>query len=202
MSAALLAYVSHWGNALLLLPTALGIAVGLALGGRAAVARRWSTWFAAVVVATFATKVAFLGWGIGSRRFDFTGISGHSLLAAAVFPMLAWWLTHDRSMQARRVAIAVGVVVALAIAWTRLALDLHSMSEVVVGLALGFGACAAALVDAGRARDPRVYRMMVSTALAIACVLPLEPGEEAHSLTTRIALALSGREQPFTRDML
>ena len=37
---------------------------------------------------TTASKVAFIGWGLGLSALDFTGISGHAMIASAVYPLL------------------------------------------------------------------------------------------------------------------
>ena len=60
-------------------------------------------WLLALAVATLittASKVAFIGWGVGSASLNFTGISGHAMFAGAIFPVLMgafashakpWW---------------------------------------------------------------------------------------------------------------
>jgi len=39
-----------------------------------------------------ASKLAFMGWGIGIRELDFTGFSGHSALFAVFWPIFLWLL--------------------------------------------------------------------------------------------------------------
>lgn len=83
-------FITRLGEAQLLLPP---LALVLAwfrwrLGARPVVL----AWTGAIGVAAFittVTKVAFLGWGVGSAELDFTGISGHAMFAAAVLPVLA-----------------------------------------------------------------------------------------------------------------
>ena len=116
-------FLTRWGNSLLLLPAASCICIGLWAGGERRVAWKWAVCFGAAVLLVFATKVAFLGWGIGSRTLDFTGISGHSMLAAAVLPMLGWWLTQERSPETQRNATIAGTVVACIIGASRLLLS-------------------------------------------------------------------------------
>ncbi len=50
------------------------------------------------------SKLAFMGWGIGSERYDFTGFSGHSALAASIWPPLLWALTGRFSHPVRSLA--------------------------------------------------------------------------------------------------
>jgi len=195
-------HLTNWGNSILMMPTALAIALGLWLQDRRGLAGRWSLAFASAVLVTLATKVAFLGWCVGSRALDFTGISGHSMLASSVLTVLAWWVARSFRTSARVVVVAIGVGVALTVAASRLVLDLHSASEVVAGLALGFATAALTLV-ATRASvmRRRWLSWVVLVALVIAFAWPLERAvvEEPHGLVERIALALSGRMTVYTR---
>src|ERR1700753_2650801 len=100
-------FLTRWGNSLLLIPTASWIGLSLWIGGERPVAWRWLLSFGAAASLVLATKIAFLGWGVGIRSIDFTGISGHSLCASAVLPMFAWWLAPGRGSETRRGAGAV-----------------------------------------------------------------------------------------------
>ena len=48
----------------------------------------WGVFLMTAALITTASKVAFMGWGLGSAELDFTGISGHAMFAAAVYPLL------------------------------------------------------------------------------------------------------------------
>lgn len=201
MSAAPWVHITNWGNSLLLMPVALAIAVGLVVDERIDLAARWSLAFAVGVLFTLATKIAFLGWGIGIAALDFTGVSGHTMLAAAVLPMLAWWLSEGRGSDARRTTIAGAVVLALVIGASRLVLDTHSPSEVLAGFALGIAVAAIATIGAAARRGRPMPRRIVLAALVIGFALPLgRPVVEGpHDLVTRIALGLSGHATVHTR---
>ena len=151
-------------------------------------------------VIVLVTKLAFLGWGIGSRRLDFTGISGHSTLAAAVLPMLAWWLTRSRPPGAQRTAVLAAWSLALVIGVSRVWLHAHSISEVVSGLALGTLVAWAVVPQRHVAKHRGAFRWALLAALLVAGLLPgVGESDEAHGLVVRIALQLSGRAEPFTR---
>ena len=62
--------------------------------------------FGAASLVVLVSKLAFLGWGIGSARLNFTGFSGHTMLSAAVWPV-ALWLVASRATHRTRVALAV-----------------------------------------------------------------------------------------------
>ena len=196
-------FLTRWGNAVLMFPAALGICIGLWAAGDRRTAVRWALAFGAAVVLVLATKVAFIGWGIGIRPLDFTGISGHSTLAAAVLPMFGWWLLRDRSPVVQTIAMAAGSLFALAVGVSRVSLSTHSISEVVAGLALG-SLVAWSVAPRGRGARPR--SLLPWALLGVLLLAGSVPGpgdsDEAHGIVVRIALALSGRGVPYTRDML
>ncbi len=197
------AIVTRWGNAMLLLPLAAWIVATLCFDGERQAAWRWTWSFGAAVLLVLATKIAFLGWGIGSRVLDFTGISGHSTLAASVLPMMAWWLTEAGSSSLRRAAIGGAVVLAVVVALSRVFLSTHSTSEVVAGLALGSMAAWSAIPRVGHARVHTSLRWVAAIVLlGIATVSRVGDSDEAHGVVARLALALSGRATVYTRDML
>ena len=73
--------------------------------------------------------------------------SGHSSTAAALFAALALLAGRRRSPRARAVLVGVAVGLAVAVACSRVLLDLHWVSDVVAGLTLGwawFAVCAIA----------------------------------------------------------
>ena len=193
-------FLTRWGNSLLLLPAASWIVVALWADGERRIAWRWAISFGAAVGFVLATKVAFLGWGVGSRALDFTGISGHSALAAAVLPMFAWWLAQDRERTTRTVVVVGAASFAVLIGQSRLELSTHSISEVVAGLALGLVVAAWAVprhrvptrVGAGRWLAPLVL-------LVLGSLTGIGSSDGAHGIVVRIALALSGRAEPFQR---
>jgi membrane-associated phospholipid phosphatase len=195
-------FVTRWGNALLLLPAASWISLRLWAGGERALARRWTMAFGGAVLLVFATKVAFLGWGIGSRALDFTGISGHSMLAASVLPMFAWWLVQDRDDATRRRVIAGSALFAIAVGLSRVLLSAHSASEVVAGLALGLAIAGVSIPRRRVAGDHVRLRWLVLFLMGFGSLSSIGDADDAHGLVVRLALAWSGRDAPFTRDML
>ena len=51
-------------------------------------ALRWMVGLAPAALITLATKLAFIDWGIGWTAMDFTGVSGHTMCVAAIYPIL------------------------------------------------------------------------------------------------------------------
>src|SRR4051794_29091837 len=60
-------------------------------------ALRWIALLGVAVLLTTVSKVAFIGWGIGSAALNFTGISGHTMFAAAIYPPLISAITSGKS---------------------------------------------------------------------------------------------------------
>jgi len=193
--------LTWFGDSALLLPA--GAAVGFALlftRGWFMLAFRWALAFGGVGFVVLATKVAFVGWGIGSAAADFTGISGHTALASVFWPAACWMATDSRSRSVRRVCIVFGALLAAAVGYSRLVLDAHSASEVASGLTLGYLASAWFITGASR-----VIRSAISLApvalLVTAALVVLLHGRPAPTtpLIERVVVRILGISQPFTR---
>jgi membrane-associated phospholipid phosphatase len=205
--------VTRLGEAQILLPAFLAGALWLAFarpaGARHRVAqgnahahdhparRSALRWVAAVVATTAvvtASKVAFLGYGLGIAALDFTGFSGHSMYATAILPVLA-------ALVAGRRGAIVGALLALLITWSRVTLGAHSWSEAISGLVLGAAAAGWTLADylahPGAVRAPWWLPLVLVAWLTL---LPFKaPPSRTHSLVVSIALKMSGHHRPYTR---
>ena len=192
--------LTRLGEAQLLLPALLMAAVWLARrpgGGRLA-----GTWLAATVGAallTTATKVAFIGYGIGYAPLNFTGISGHAMFAAAVLPPLVL-LAGGAWVADRRAALLTGAYgLAAAVAVSRVMVGAHSWSEVIAGYALG-ALCSGIALATARVPAARLARWVPAALLAWGAVgVAAAPPSQTHDLVTRLALAQSGRDKPYQR---
>jgi len=195
--------LTRLGEAPILVPFVMLCALALALRphGRD-VAGWWSASFVVAALVTLATKVAFLGWGIGSAALDFTGVSGHAMCAAAVYPTLLSAVTRDRRRRWRVLAIGAGVVLALLIGWSRIVLGAHSASEIVAGLLLG-GAAAALTLRFASPLSPRLPALTLIVPCAALLAVPGPVSAQAsHGTVVRLSLALSGRTVPYSRAQL
>jgi hypothetical protein len=157
---------------------------------------------AVAVALTTVSKLAFIGWGIGWAALDFTGISGHAMFAAAVYPLLLGTLTPASPRFAPWLAMSAGAALALLVGVSRVAVHAHSWSEVAAGLTLGGAVSMISLMREGLTE----CRVKLWVPLATAAWLLLMPvhasASNSHALVTRMALALSGRHNPYTRDDL
>jgi membrane-associated phospholipid phosphatase len=192
--------VTRLGDSQILLPLALLGAIALSrLPQGRPLAARWMSMLSVAVLATLATKVAFIGWGLGWRELDFTGISGHAMMAAAVYPLLFATLASQESRRGTQFAIATGFSLALLVGASRLAVGAHSASEVIAGLTLGGLVSAVGLCVAQLPRTP-FGSWMAAGAAAWLVLMPFHaPTADVHGMVTRLSLELSGHQHPHTR---
>ncbi len=198
--------ITFLGNSVLLLSAVLVMALWLVAG------RAWRFSFfllvtlGVAVVMVLISKIAFLGWGIGIASLDFTGISGHTMLATAVIPTMAAVMTLRMPAHIRAVAIGTSVAVALAVGLSRLVLGSHSLSEVVAGWVVGALVALPSCYLLRRVGRPHPSMWPVSLALLVIFTVtaPHDGGQgpETHALVIDLALRASGRPEPFTRSML
>lgn len=200
--------VTRLGEAQILLPTVLALA--LWLGWRARAPRLAAVWLLGIAVAavvTTASKIAFIGYGWGWPALDFTGISGHAMFASVILPVAcsacAGASVEGPVAARQRMGLAVGVALALLVGVSRAMVGVHSPFEIVAGWVVG-GAAAAAVLHAAplpSARLPLWLPLVVGLWLGTASAKA--PPSVTHDLVTSWSLALSGRSQPCTRvDML
>ena len=192
------------GEAQILLPLDFAAMAWLWLGARQGrLALRWLCCMGTAAILTTITKLAFIGWGIGSASWDFTGISGHAMFAAASFPMLAWVAVLNRGTTAQRLGVAAAFLLAASIAYSRLPVHAHSPSEALSGFMLGSLASWFSLRGL-TGSHPAVLPLWLPTALAGALLaLPVSaPAPRTHEWVTALSLELSGRDHPFRRDDL
>ncbi len=174
----------------------------------------WCLLFGAALLVAGASQMAFLGWGIGLRDFDFTGFSGHATRAAAVFPVALVLLVDRRGRRGAqgqaedvperrrrervRAAALAGVVLAVLVAIARVKVRAHSPSEAVAGCLLGLAAAALFLarLQAARGHSPRPLLLGL---LAATLLLPRADPINAHQWLTAAALKLSGSDRVYLR---
>ena len=197
------AAVTRLGEAQILLPALLGVLAWLAWRRRAQpVALTWLACVGVAALLTTATKVAFIGWGLGYAPLNFTGISGHSMFAAAVLPVLADTLAADSRRPWRALALGIAYAVAALVAWSRVEVHAHSASEAVAGFAVGALASGLALAVAAAPRTRLPKTLLAAVALWVPLMSAGAPPSRTHDWVTRLSLQLSGRDQPYTRHMM
>lgn len=186
--------LSALGDSRWLLPMALVLLLTLP---RVDASLKWRWLLATTLTAgvTLASKLAFMGWGIGIKSVHFTGFSGHAAMSSVLYPVVGVLLSGP-GKRARAIGLAAGCTLAAAIAWSRIPLHAHSLSEVIAGLALGLSSSSWALRTASP--SGRATPVAVVVALLAGLVLPLTlPDVHTHQLVIALAMLISGRAEIF-----
>ncbi|ADP12997.1 Phosphoesterase PA-phosphatase-like protein [Erwinia sp. Ejp617] len=200
----LIHFLTYLGDSMLLLPTALIIALLLFWkSDDERSAWYWLLTFCTAGALVSLSKIAFMGYGIGSARFNFTGFSGHSAMSATLWPVMLWLMSARLSGGWRRVAIIIGYFIPLCVGVSRLALHYHSDSEVISGLLLGFTLSSVYLI--GQRHNSR--RTIPTTQLCLVLIVPLLLISQGRKATTQqflqhISAQIAGIEQAWTREKL
>lgn len=101
--------ISFFGDSTVLLPSAAALFIVLMLRKTSRLlAWQWSLLFGITGAIVCASKLAFMGWGLGIRELDYTGFSGHSALSAAFWPIFLWLLSARFSAGVQKAAVAAG----------------------------------------------------------------------------------------------
>lgn len=194
--------VTHLGSATLALPTLALTAIGLWQSRQYRATRLWITALGLAISITLVSKILFLGWGIGVATLDFTGISGHTLLATSCLPVLFSALLLPNLFRFRAAGTALGLLIGAGVALSRVVLGAHSISEVVCAWLIGSTVSLITVrsMENKKNRPWIVYFAPCLLFLAFstkhANILP------THGWEINIALFVSGHEKPYTRPQL
>ncbi|HCW99698.1 MAG TPA: hypothetical protein DHT39_13145, partial [Pantoea sp.] len=143
--------LTYFGDSMLLIPTAVIIALILPWkSDNRRTVWYWLLAFGLAGLLVSLSKILFLGFGIGSARFNFTGFSGHSAMSATLWPVMLWLVSGRWPTLLRLLAIGVGYLIPLMVGFSRLVMHAHSASEVATGLLLGFTLSSAFLLSQRR----------------------------------------------------
>ena len=192
--------ISNYGDVTITSLVAAAIAAWLFIEDDKRLALWWSLLFAAGMGIVVATKMAFIGWGIGIRSIDFTGFSGHAMRSAAVLPVLFYLILQRTRFSMRSGGVLLGFVCAAAIGVSRIVLHTHSTSEVLAGLLLGAAVSLSFIHIAYSSLSKHVFKPL-RIALSVLALLPapyVHPAPTQQWLT-EITLYFSGHDHPYPR---
>ncbi len=164
-------FVTDFADLAVVLPLALAVALALLLTGWRRGALAWALVVPATLAAVLLAKLLVAAcWGL----LPFHGLrspSGHTASAAVVYGGLLALLLPEPARGARRpfAALLLAALFAVLFGGTRLALHVHTRSDVLAGALLGV---AGALVLA-RLAGPRPARLRVALPLAAALAVVL-----------------------------
>lgn len=156
---------------------------------------RWLLAISATATITLGSKLAFMGWGWGIHSLHFTGFSGHTAMSSVAYPVVGAMLAGE-DRRARAIGVASGCLLAAAIAWSRIPLQAHSLSEVIAGLVLGLGWATWALRARHPTRRPAITTLLLAVLAGMALPISL-PDLHTHKAVVSLAKTLSGRAEIF-----
>lgn len=193
--------LTYFGDSMLLIPTAVIIALILPWkSDNRRTVWYWLLAFGLAGLLVSLSKILFLGFGIGSARFNFTGFSGHSAMSATLWPVVLWLVSGRWPTLLRLLAIGVGYLIPLMVGFSRLVMHAHSASEVATGLLLGFTLSSAFLLSQRRTALKGFSWPQVGAAFLVPLLL-MGHGRVAttQQFLERFSADLAGLEKPFTR---
>jgi membrane-associated phospholipid phosphatase len=191
--------ITSLGGAGLTLPLALAIAIWLAVGYSWRLAACWLALLGAAIGIVTVTKLAFLGWGVGVRELDFTGVSGHAMLSTAVYPVALFLMLLHVRPAIRLLGVLAGLAAGIAVGLSRVVLSAHSPSEAVTGCLVGAVAALVFVRIAWHAEPGRLSAMPVTVSMMVLAVAMHDVHVPTQRWVTHIALKVSGHDRPFIR---
>jgi membrane-associated phospholipid phosphatase len=191
--------ITSFGGITVMAPAAIAITAWLVVGRAWRMALWWCLLFTTGMSLVVATKIAFIGWGIGIRSLDFTGFSGHSMRATAVIPVLFYLILQKAPPIARASGVSLGIVFGVIIGISRLVLHAHSVSEVVAGCILGGMVSLSFIWILGHSQRFVPYRALLALSLIALLAPPYAEPAPTQRWITGVALYLSGHDRPFVR---
>ncbi len=191
--------ITSYGDVGINLPMAIALAVWLLFAKNWRAALAWWLYFCGVMGIVVASKLAFMGWGIGIQVWDFTGFSGHSMRACALFPVAFYMLPPDNKPQWRNCAAVLGVIFGGFVSWSRIVVGAHSISEIVLGAMLGFLTVALFLQYLSKFSQPKVPIWLMAATFAAFAFIPHKNSAPTQSWLIAVAMKISGHDRPFER---
>jgi membrane-associated phospholipid phosphatase len=146
--------ITNLGDLVVLLPASVGLVFFLARFGARQDALAFVAAAAVCVAGALIAKLALAACGQGHAIFDVESPSGHAALAATFYGCLAALFGAGRAIAARLALYGAAAALILMIAMSRVALEAHTVPEVVAGLFIG--AASVALFQAVRVKPERL----------------------------------------------
>ena len=130
-------FISEFGDAAVLIPSSALVLIYLLSLRAPRPALLWASTLALCAAVTLALKIGFHACGAQLPLLDIRSPSGHASLSATFYGSCAVMAAGDKGGWTRRAALTAGAALVLAVAASRVYLHLHTVSEVVTGLAVG-----------------------------------------------------------------
>lgn len=183
-----------------MVPSAAVIAIWLLLDQRPRLFWYWCILLGSALALVAASKIAFIACGFGIQSLNFTGFSGHSTFSMALWPVAALLLFQRQRSWMRILAVTAGYALALLICVSRLVLHFHSLSEVLAGCTLGALVSTSFIWLADTPQRPLLNRWLLGLGLCVLVGMGSSQTAPTQRWFMQLALAVSGHEQPYTRE--
>ena len=191
--------ISALGESVFLMPCAVFLYGWLRRNKDTAAARHWLGSLSLAILLVLVSKLAFLGWGIGIACLNFTGFSGHAAMAAAVLPVALFLCMPERRPELAITGAALGGLMAVAVAVSRLKLHAHSTSEVAGGLALGYCVSLSFVLRGTTVRGSLTALLRLAALVVLSSVPAIFAQGLTHAWLEATAMHLSGHDRPYRR---
>ncbi|MGF6779636.1 phosphatase PAP2 family protein [Paraburkholderia sp. GAS334] len=133
----LLLYLTNFGDPYVTAPLAVIVVVWLGTTRSWRLLLTWVACFSAGVFVVAACRFAHRGWGMQLSALHITMVSGHTMLASAVYPTIFVICGSHATRRTTARAFLFGLAVALAIGVSRRLIGFHSTAEVATGWLIG-----------------------------------------------------------------
>jgi membrane-associated phospholipid phosphatase len=194
--------ITHLGAGGILMPLLTITAMGLWRSHQRAVVRVWLLALTLAVVITMTTKVLFFGWCFGIAWLNFTGLSGHTVLATSVFPVFFGCLVASNQPRYRRTGAVFGLMLGVVVGISRVVLGAHSASEVVAAWFIGAAVSGISLTAQDGPAEGVWFARFAPLILLLALGTTTSNYLPTHDWEIDLSLFLSGRDKPYTRHQL
>lgn len=162
----------------------------------------WLFWFCLGLGLVVASKLGFIGWGIGIQALDFAGFSGHAMRAAIIAPVALFLIPwpEQHVWRWRSLALGIGIALGGVIGYSRLVVGAHSVAEAVSGTMLG-AVCAVGFVWCVRRQLPlQIPKILLAASFIALILLPGISKAPTQSWLIGLAMDISGHDRPFLRE--
>ncbi|KAF3999900.1 phosphatase PAP2 family protein [Glaciimonas immobilis] len=190
---------THYGGSTVMLSGAIVVTLWLIAGRAWKMALWWCVLFGSGLTLVLVTKLAFVGWGVGIRALDFTGISGHAMRAMAVMPVMLYLVLQKAPRRWRMAGVLVGIGFGIMIGISRLVVHAHSNSEMISGCILGAIVSIGFIAIAERCAPPTVNRWLIAISLMAVFSTSYAKSAPTQRWLTSMALYVAGHERPYIR---
>jgi membrane-associated phospholipid phosphatase len=191
--------ITSLGSFSVMAPAAAAITAWLILGRAWRLVLWWCELFIGGMTLVVATKIAFIGWGLGIRSIDFTGFSGHVMRATSVAPVLIYLVLQKTPRFVRFLGVLSGLAFGVIIAVSRLEVHAHSLSETVTGWILGAMVSISFIWILAHHRKVDLHSWFIALSLLALLATPYIEPTPTQRWITNASLNLSGHTRPYIR---